>query len=86
MLLTMYLKDKGIFDHPPLTNDHLSDIPPTNSGETGNQINWGLIIIIAVSGIIIGYGIKIYLDSKEKEKKYTIIEVPKKDMARVDKN
>jgi len=58
----MYIKEEGIFDHPPLTNDHIPEISTINSGETGNQINWSLIIIVAVSVILIGYGIKLYLD------------------------
>ena len=55
----MYIKEEGIFDHPPLTNDHIPEISTINSGETGNQINWSLIIIVAVSVILIGYGIKL---------------------------
>ena len=43
MLLIMYIKKEGIFDHPPLTNDPMPEISTGNTGETGNQVNWGLM-------------------------------------------
>ena len=82
----MYIKEEGIFDHPPLINKPIPNTSIGNSGETGNKINWSLLIIVALGGILVGYGIKFYLDSKEREKRYSNIDVTKRDITSVDKD
>jgi hypothetical protein len=83
----MYIKNEGIFDHPPLTNIPNSEIFSGKTGDTGgNQVNWNLIIVVAIGGILIGFGIKLYLDSMEKEKRYSNIEVSNGNITSVDKD
>jgi hypothetical protein len=68
----MNIQKEGMFDRPPITTNPAPEIPSGTNGETGNQVNWGLIIVLVVlSGILVGYGIKSYIDSREKEKRYS---------------
>jgi hypothetical protein len=82
----MNIQKEGMFDRPPITKNPGSKIPSGTSGEIVTRINWDLIIIVAVSGIIIGYGIRLYFDSKEKERRYSNIEASNRDISIVDKH
>jgi len=67
----MCSNQKGIYDHAPISFDPKPLTPTGIPEEPRSKVNWGLILGVVLLGCLVGYGIKSYIDSREKERRYS---------------